>query len=126
MDRDNRSTRSFCSPLHTPVRCRRARKYSRETERLAGHFQTSNLSAYYNGSPITAMLLLAMIATVLIFLGSLILLVVAAVFYIPLLCYIQGNLKVSCCLEPFDCSSCPLKEYVCHKVDKVCERCFLR
>jgi hypothetical protein len=49
------------------------------------------------------MLLFAMIATVVIFAGSLILLVVAAFLYIPLLCYIQGNLK----------------EYVCHKVDKV-------
>ena len=61
---------------------------------LAGDFQTSNLSAYYNGSPITAMLLLAMLATVLIFAGSLILLAIAAVFYVPFLCYIQGNLKV--------------------------------
>ncbi|ORX35903.1 hypothetical protein BD324DRAFT_581368 [Kockovaella imperatae] len=69
---------------------------------LASHFQTSNLSEYYDGSPITAMLLLAMIATVLIFLGSLILLIVAAILYVPFLCYIQGNLK----------------EYVCHKVDK--------
>jgi hypothetical protein len=49
------------------------------------------------------MLLFSMIATVLIFAGSLILLIVAAVLYVPLLCYIQGNLK----------------EYVCHKVDKV-------
>jgi len=35
-----------------------------------------------------------MIATVLIWLVSMFLLIVAAVFYIPLLCYIQGNLKV--------------------------------
>jgi len=41
------------------------------------------------------MLLFSMILTVLIFLGSLILLVAAGVLYIPLLCYIQGNLKVS-------------------------------
>jgi len=50
------------------------------------------------------MLLFAQLATVLIFAGSLILLVAAALLYVPLLCYIQGNLK----------------EYVCHKVDKVC------
>jgi hypothetical protein len=41
------------------------------------------------------MLLFSMIATVLIFAGSLVLLIAAAVLYIPLLCYIQGNLKVS-------------------------------
>lgn len=49
------------------------------------------------------MLLFSIVATVLIFAGSLILLIAAAICYIPLLCYIQGNLK----------------EYVCHKVDKV-------
>lgn len=43
-----------------------------------------------------------MIFTVLVFAGSLLLLIVAAITYIPLLCYIQGNLK----------------EYVCHKIDK--------
>jgi hypothetical protein len=32
--------------------------------------------------------------TVLVFIGSMLLLIVAAVIYIPLLCYIQGNLKV--------------------------------
>lgn len=41
------------------------------------------------------MLLFAMIATVLIFAVSLILLIAAALLYVPLLCYIQGNLKVS-------------------------------
>jgi hypothetical protein len=35
-----------------------------------------------------------MIATVVIFAGSMVLLIAAAVFYVPLLCYIQGNLKV--------------------------------
>jgi hypothetical protein len=33
--------------------------------------------------------------TVVIFVGSMLLLIAAAIFYIPLLCYIQGNLKVS-------------------------------
>ncbi|WWC68181.1 uncharacterized protein I206_102104 [Kwoniella pini CBS 10737] len=68
----------------------------------ANGFQTSDIPAYWDNSAVTAMLLFAMIATVLIFAGSLLLLIVAAVFYVPLLCYIQGNLK----------------EYVCHKVDK--------
>ena len=40
------------------------------------------------------MLLFAMIATVLIFAVSLVLLIAAALLYVPLLCYIQGNLKV--------------------------------
>jgi len=40
--------------------------------------------------------------TVLVFIGSMLLLTTAAILYIPLLCYIRGNLK----------------EYVCHKVDK--------
>jgi len=44
-----------------------------------------------------------MLFTVIIFIGSLLLLIVAAVLYVPLLCYIRGNLK----------------EYCCHKVDKV-------
>jgi len=63
---------------------------------------TTNIPSYWEGSAVTAMLLFSMISTVLIFAGSLILLGVAAVCYVPLLCYIQGNLK----------------EYVCHKVDK--------
>lgn len=68
----------------------------------ANGFETSDIPAYWDNSIITAMLLFSMIATVLIFAGSLVLLVAAAVLYVPLLCYIQGNLK----------------EYVCHKVDK--------
>lgn len=42
------------------------------------------------------MLLFAICFTVLMFLGSLILLIVASILYIPFLCYMQGNLKVSC------------------------------
>ena len=86
---------SSSSPLPTLVRTANSLKLAVWLISPIGHFQTSNLSEYYNGSPITAMLLLAMIATVLIFLGSLILLVIAALFYVPFLCYIQGNLKVS-------------------------------
>jgi hypothetical protein len=51
---------------------------------------------------VTNMLLISIVFTVLIFIGSLLLLIVAAILYIPLLCYIRGTLK----------------EYCCHKVDK--------
>jgi hypothetical protein len=51
---------------------------------------------------VTNILLVTIAFTVLIFVGSLLLLIAAAIFYIPLLCYIRGNLK----------------EYCCHKVDK--------
>lgn len=52
---------------------------------------------------VTNGLLVSIIFTVTVFVGSLLLLIMAAILYIPLLCYIQGNLK----------------EYCCHKVDKV-------
>ncbi|KAG8698253.1 hypothetical protein FRC08_006036 [Ceratobasidium sp. 394] len=51
---------------------------------------------------LTSGLFLTMMFTVLVFAGSVLLLVIAAICYVPLLCYIQGNLK----------------EYCCHKVDK--------
>jgi hypothetical protein len=51
---------------------------------------------------VTDILLVSIAFTVLIFIGSLLLLMIAAILYIPLLCYIRGNLK----------------EYCCHKVDK--------
>jgi hypothetical protein len=65
-----------------------------------------NLSLYF-GDDVTKdittnVMLGTMIFTVLIFAGSLILLIIAGILYIPLLCYIQGNLK----------------EYCVHKVDK--------
>ncbi|CAE6361232.1 putative vacuolar membrane protein YJR054W OS=Saccharomyces cerevisiae (strain ATCC 204508 / S288c) GN=YJR054W PE=1 SV=1 [Rhizoctonia solani AG-1 IB] len=52
--------------------------------------------------PLTSALFFTMLFTVLVFASSVLLLLVAAVCYVPLLCYIQGNLK----------------EYCCHKVDK--------
>ena len=57
-------------------------------------FQTNDIPAYWDKEIITAMLLWSMILTVLIFAGSMIMLIAAAVCYVPLLCYIQGNLKV--------------------------------
>jgi len=61
-----------------------------------------DISKYYSGSLITAGLLVSVMFSVLVFAGSLLMLIAAAILYIPLLCYIQGNLK----------------EYCCHKVDK--------
>ncbi|PWZ03261.1 hypothetical protein BCV70DRAFT_14226 [Testicularia cyperi] len=57
---------------------------------------------YYEGNIMTGIMILSMLFTVAVFAGSLILLIIAAVAYIPLLCYIKGNLK----------------EYCCHKIDK--------
>jgi len=51
---------------------------------------------------VTNGLLVSIMFTVTVFAGSLLLLTIAAILYVPLLCYIQGNLK----------------EYCCHKVDK--------
>ncbi|KAG6885202.1 hypothetical protein C0993_004884 [Termitomyces sp. T159_Od127] len=69
-----------------------------------------NLGAWYdvgkwfanNKSLSTSLLTVTTFLTVLVFAGSLLLLIVAGICYIPLLCHIQGNLK----------------EYCCHKVDK--------
>ncbi|KAG6891293.1 hypothetical protein C0992_009485 [Termitomyces sp. T32_za158] len=55
-----------------------------------------------NKSLSTSLLTVTTFLTVLVFAGSLLLLIVAGICYIPLLCHIQGNLK----------------EYCCHKVDK--------
>lgn len=68
---------------------------------------TTDLSKYYNDedgnfSLVRAGILCTMIFTVVVWAGSAILLTVAAIMYVPLLCYIQGNLK----------------EYCCHKIDK--------
>ncbi|KAG5648696.1 hypothetical protein DXG03_000042 [Asterophora parasitica] len=55
-----------------------------------------------NKSTSTSILTVTTTLTVLVFAGSLLLLIVAGICYVPLLCRIQGNLK----------------EYCCHKVDK--------
>lgn len=60
------------------------------------------MSDYWDGNPWTLMLLLAMITTVFIFIFSLGLMIIAAVCYVPLRCYIAGSLQ----------------EYIWHKVDK--------
>jgi hypothetical protein len=56
----------------------------------------------YSDNFITSALLVVMLFTVLVFVLSMLLLIAAGICYVPLLCYIQGNLK----------------EYCCHKVDK--------
>lgn len=56
----------------------------------------------YSDNVITTLLITSTAFTVIIFVGSLLLLIVAGVLYMPLLFHIRGNLK----------------EYVCHKVDK--------
>ncbi|KAJ7507688.1 hypothetical protein B0H11DRAFT_1968116 [Mycena galericulata] len=62
-----------------------------------------NIPKYFTGNTIsTSLLTVTTFFTVVVFLGSLGLLLVAGICYIPLLCYIRGNLK----------------EYCCHKVDK--------
>ena len=60
----------------------------------ANNFQTDDLTKYYDDNFVTATLLVSMIFTVLVFAANMILLISAAVLYVPLLCYIQGNLKV--------------------------------
>ena len=55
-----------------------------------------DLSKYFDGNDlITSALTVSTAFTVLVFAGSVLLLIVAGVCYIPLLCHIQGNLKVS-------------------------------
>jgi hypothetical protein len=62
-----------------------------------------DISKYFvNNSISTSLLTVTTLFTCVVFAGSLILLLVAGICYIPLLCYIRGNLK----------------EYCCHKVDK--------
>lgn len=79
-----------------------------------------NFKKYFIGNNlITTALTISTLFTVLIFAGSMLLLIVAGICYVPLLCYIKGNLKVR-----FFCSANVnqlnvSQEYCCHKVDKV-------
>ncbi|GAA5943354.1 uncharacterized protein JCM15063_002922 [Sporobolomyces koalae] len=63
---------------------------------------TTDLSVYFSGSILRDGVIVTMVFTVVMWVGSALLLLIAAIMYVPLLCYIQGNLK----------------EYCCHKVDK--------
>ncbi|KAI1796277.1 hypothetical protein LXA43DRAFT_661315 [Ganoderma leucocontextum] len=60
------------------------------------------LSKYFDGDLITSALTVSTTFTVVVFVISLLMLIIAGLCYIPLLAHIQGNLK----------------EYCCHKVDK--------
>lgn len=73
----------------------------------ANGWQTQDIPAWWNKDLVTAMLLFSMVATVLIFAGSLILLIAASVMYVPLLCYIQGNLKGEFCQSSTYCEASP-------------------
>ena len=53
-----------------------------------------DLNKYTNGSVITGALIFSTLTTLAIFAGSALLLLAAGILYIPLLCYIRGNLKV--------------------------------
>ncbi|KIK65380.1 hypothetical protein GYMLUDRAFT_38831 [Collybiopsis luxurians FD-317 M1] len=66
-----------------------------------GHWY--DVSKYFEGNSLsTSALTVSTFFTVVVFAGSLLLLIVAGICYIPLLAHIRGNLK----------------EYCCHKVDK--------
>jgi len=67
--------------------------------RVAGNWY--DLSKYTTNF-VTGALIISLVFTVVVCAGSLLLLAAAGIAYIPLLCYIQGNLK----------------EYCCHKIDK--------
>ncbi|THH17963.1 hypothetical protein EW146_g2965 [Bondarzewia mesenterica] len=84
-----------------------------------------NLGKYFAGNTLIATALtISTLFTTIVFAGSLLLLIMAGIFYIPLLCYIQGNLKACCILLPtfyfwlMGRIIHHVQEYVCHKVDK--------
>lgn len=65
-----------------------------------------DVAKYFSGNSLsTSALLVTTLFTLVVFVVSLLILIVAAICYVPLLFHIQGNLK----------------EYCCHKVDKVRE-----
>lgn len=79
-----------------------------------------DISRYFAGNSLsTSALTVTTFFTFVIFAGSLLLLIMAGIFYIPLLCYIQGNLKVRVLLYIRIAFAHVIQEYVCHKVDKV-------
>lgn len=57
---------------------------------------SANFADYHGGSGLKGAIILTMLFTLVIWAGSMILLLVAAFMYVPLLCYIQGNLKEYC------------------------------
>lgn len=51
---------------------------------------TTDLSVYFGGSVLKAGVIITMLFTLVIWAGSALLLILAALMYVPLLCYIQG------------------------------------
>lgn len=58
---------------------------------------TTDLSVYFGDGLLKAGVIITMLFTLIMWACSALLLLVAAVMYVPLLCYIQGNLKEYCC-----------------------------
>jgi hypothetical protein len=57
-----------------------------------------DVSKYFRGNSLsTSALTVTTFFTFVVFAGSMLLLIIAGICYIPLLCYIQGNLKVCYC-----------------------------
>lgn len=85
-----------------------------------------DVSKYFSGNTlVTSGLTVSTAFTVLVFAISVFALIVAGICYIPLLCYIQGNLKV-CSIFVFAVYHLEFlcqQEYCCHKVDKVSVAC---
>ena len=81
-----------------------------------------DVAKYFRGNSLsTSALTATTFFTFVIFVGSALLLIIAGICYIPLLCYIQGNLKVcrnGCLPITRILTSRNTQEYVCHKVDK--------
>jgi Fungal potassium channel len=78
------------------------------------HF-TTDIGQYFAGSFVRKGIILTMFFTVVIFTGSAVLLIIAAVMYVPLLCYIKGNLKEYCC-HKVDKRSVPLLLFFCFRI----------
>lgn len=67
---------------------------------------TTDLSVYFGGGLLKAGVIITMLFTLIMWACSALLLLVAAVMYVPLLCYIQGNLKEYCCHKVREATSC--------------------
>jgi len=80
-----------------------------------------DVQRYFKGNSLsTSALTVTTCFTVAVFVGSLLLLIVAGICYVPLLMHIRGNLKVSGHLYWWASHFLIIfQEYCCHKVDKV-------
>jgi len=70
--------------------------YLSKKERVPGSWW--DVRRYFGGSDLSAQALMVTTSlTVIVFAGSMLILIVAGICYVPLLCYIRGNLKEYCC-----------------------------